>query len=47
MKNKFGYRDRTENAITQDEPLKVAVNLSNLTDDELRIMKDITAKVQQ
>lgn len=44
LKNKFGFRDRMENTITQDEPLKVTVSMDKLSDDELLLLKDLTAK---
>ena len=44
LKNKFGFKDRMENTITQDEPLKVSLQLDKLSNDELMLLKDLTAK---
>jgi len=44
MKNKHGYKDIQEQNISVAEPIKI--NLSNLTDDELRTLKELQEKAK-
>lgn len=44
LKNKFGYADKIESVVNSTE--SVTMNLSNLSEDELKTLKDLTKKAQ-
>lgn len=47
LKNRFGWKDRLENMIVTEEPIKFTMDLTVLTEDELRTMQELTRKAEK
>jgi hypothetical protein len=47
LKNRFGWKDRLENMIVTEEPIKFTMDLTRLSEEELRLMQEITKKAEK
>ena len=46
LKNKFKWSDRVESAVTHENPLEIKMNLSELSNEELKEFARLSAKVK-